>query len=79
MRYRCHQCFAVVDFEDLAHVDMYCDLCWLQCDTCEAAFGPACGIDRRVNPHRHGYFECPLRVEQLPPPPRLKVVQVDGL
>ena len=60
-RYRCHQCYAVIDFEEIAHIDMYFDLCWLQCEVCEAAFGPTCGVDRKANPHPHGYFTCPLR------------------
>jgi hypothetical protein len=66
--YRCHQCFGVVPFEGIAHVDMYVDLCWLQCMTCEAAFGPQCGSDRRVNPHPHGYFACQLRQALVQPP-----------
>jgi hypothetical protein len=61
MKYRCHQCYGLVEHEDLAHVDLYFDLCWLQCTTCEAAFGPGCGMDRKHNPQPHGYLECPLR------------------
>lgn len=77
--YRCHQCFGVVRFEDLAHVDLYADLCWQQCDTCAAAFGDACGTDRRVNPNPHGYFACPYRLPRSPgPPPRLTVVELGG-
>lgn len=69
MKYRCHQCYALVEVDELAHVDLYFDLCWLQCRTCEAAFGPACGMDRKTNPHPHGYLHCPLR-EPLSPEPR---------
>lgn len=64
MKYRCHQCYGVVDILDVAHVDLYVDLCWIQCDCCAEAFGPACGVDRRVNPHPHGYFTCPLRLSE---------------
>ena len=61
MLYRCHQCFGEIAFEEIAHCDLYADLCWIQCTTCAAAFGPTCGLDRKANPHRHGYFACPLR------------------
>lgn len=61
-QYTCHQCFGRVDFDNLAHVDLFADLCWIQCDVCEVAFGPTCGLDRTANPHPHGYFACPLRV-----------------
>ena len=73
LRYRCHQCFAIVDVEELAHVDIFYDLCWMQCEACAAAFGPSCGVDRRVNPHPHGYLNCPLR-PGAPRPPTLHVV-----
>jgi len=72
MRYRCHQCFGVIEFEEIAHVDMYVDLCWIQCETCAAAFGPTCGQDRIVNAHPHGYFGCPLRM------PEGKVLDFNG-
>jgi len=62
MRYRCHQCLCVVAFEDIAHRDIYSDLCWIQCDVCAAAFGLTCGADRQANPHPHGYFACPYFV-----------------
>lgn len=61
MKYRCHQCYALVEIDELAHVDLYFDLCWLQCNVCAAAFGDACGMDRKTNPHPHGYLQCPLR------------------
>ena len=64
MRYRCHQCFGIVQVEDIAHLDLYADLCWIQCETCAAAFGPSCGTDRNVNPNRHGYLTCPYRVRE---------------
>jgi len=61
MDYLCHQCFAKIGFDDVAHLDLYYDLCWVQCMLCEAAFGPACGRDRKHNPHPHGYLSCPSR------------------
>ena len=64
--FRCHQCFGIVEVEDVAHVDLYADLCWIQCEQCAHAWGDQCGADRKVNPHPHGYFACPLRVD----PPR---------
>ena len=66
MRYRCHQCYALVDYEQVAHVDLFADLCWIQCETCACAFGQTCGLDRAANPHPHGYFACPLRPQRLP-------------
>jgi len=71
--YRCHQCFGPVHFENIAHLDLYSDLCWIQCDVCELAFGPRCGLDRVANPHPHGYFACPLRTRPaFSTPPRLR-------
>jgi hypothetical protein len=73
-KYRCHQCFGLIEFEQIAHLDLYANLCWLQCDVCECAFGPACGMDRKVNPQPHGYFECPLRPwPALSTPPRARL------
>ena len=63
MQYRCHDCYALIDYEEVSHIDMYSDLCWIQCKTCAEAFGDHCGVDRKYNPHPHGYFACPLRVE----------------
>lgn len=65
MRYRCHQCMAVIQYVQIAHIDIYSDVCWIQCDVCELAFGPACGLDRKKNPNPHGYFMCPLRVPEV--------------
>jgi len=67
VKYRCHQCFGVIDVEQMAHLDLYFDLCWIQCDVCQEAFGPGCGTDRRINPHPHGYLECPLRQDMISP------------
>lgn len=67
MQFRCHQCFGVIDFEAIAHLDVYSDLCWIQCDVCQAAFGPSCGMDRVANPNPHGYFGCPLRHDIVSP------------
>jgi hypothetical protein len=67
MRYRCHQCFGVIEFEAIAHMDIYADLCWIQCDVCQQAFGRTCGLDRRANPNPHGYLACPLRRDIVSP------------
>jgi hypothetical protein len=78
-KYTCHQCFGRIDFDNIAHLDLYADLCWIQCDVCELAFGPSCGMDRTHNPHPHGYFECPLRVWPAfssPPPKRRHLVPI---
>lgn len=64
-KYTCHQCFGRIEFDNIAHLDLYADLCWIQCDVCEVAFGPTCGTDRAANPHPHGYFACPLRVRPV--------------
>lgn len=64
MLYLCHQCFGKTKIEDVAHVDMYVDLCWIQCEVCAAAFGPACGADPKTNPRPHGYFSCPYRLDR---------------
>lgn len=61
MDYTCHQCYRLVAVEDLAHTDLYYDLCWLQCRQCAERFGNCCGKDRRVNPYPHGYTTCPFR------------------
>jgi len=65
MDYHCHQCFAKISLDDIAHLDLYSDLCWIQCTVCEAAFGPACGMDRTHNPHPHGYLNCPSRIGRV--------------
>lgn len=62
MRFFCHQCAAEITIPDIAHVDMYVDVCWIQCKGCAEAFGNRCGIDRRFNPHPHGYLVCPYRM-----------------
>jgi hypothetical protein len=75
MRYVCHQCLRIIQFEEIAHVDMYADVCWLQCDACEQAYGKVCGVDRRYNPRPHGYFSCPFRQALVQSPaPRLHVM-----
>ena len=61
MKTLCHQCLGLVSLDQVAHVDIYSDLCWVQCATCAAAFGPSCGMDRKANPHPHGYLACPYR------------------
>ena len=60
--YACHQCMRLITFEEIAHCDLYSDVCWIQCDQCASATGKRCGVDRSVNPHPHGYFACPYRL-----------------
>lgn len=60
MRYVCHQCLRIVEFDEVAHRDIYSDLCWIQCDQCARTYGQVCGIDRVRNPRPHGYAECPF-------------------
>lgn len=77
LRLFCHQCAAQITAHEVAHVDMYVDVCWLQCKTCAEAFGNRCGIDRRFNPNPHGYLECPYRLP-IRPPRELSVVHTNG-
>ena len=58
----CHQCFAIISFDEIGHLDLYSDLCWIQCNACEAAFGETCGVERKANPHPHSWFACPYRL-----------------
>jgi hypothetical protein len=67
-RYVCHQCLRIIRFEEIAHVDLYSDVCWVQCDQCRDATGLRCGVDQGVNPRRHGYFACPYRFDTHAPP-----------
>lgn len=67
IRHFCHMCRGQVDIGEVAHVDLYSDLCWVQCNTCAAAHGDVCGVDRHWNPTPHGYVHCPFRMVTAPP------------
>src|SRR6266478_5061390 len=67
----CHQCRKEIEYTEIAHRDIYSDLCWIQCKECSREHGNICGIDERAATNRHGYFECPfirsgVRVHQEP-------------
>lgn len=45
--------------DQIAHHDIFSDLCWIQCTDCERIYGNICGTDKELNPNPHGYFDCP--------------------
>lgn len=51
--------------DQIAHHDIYSDLCWIQCTDCERKFGNICGTSTIYNPVKHGYFQCPYLATEV--------------
>jgi hypothetical protein len=56
----CHQCEQPITYDQVAHRDIYSDVCWIQCKDCEKNHGIICGVSVNWNRQRHGYFDCPF-------------------